>query len=283
MEQASAAKEKILVFEPHPDDVAFQLSGSVARWLSLGIEVMVCTITTGNNSNFDINISSGEIERVMAEEHRRAMGLLGLDDGHALMWRYNDLGLDPGRDRLPLLKDMVRLIRKYRPVTVVTMDPKNRDNEENADHRLAAMTGFEAAAVAAYPNVFREQFDEEGVTPHFSARVLHYMSPEPDYFVDIAGEFIGKKIELGLIYGSQLELMLTEARERLAVMGLRSDLFELPPEVIWPEMCREIAAESVALHNRRYPDRPPMEHAEAFRLQYLGVVDKLRGLIPGLE
>ena len=289
--------EKILIFEPHPDDVAFQIAGSVVKWLTEGKEVMVCTITKGNNSTFDMNISSEEIEKVMASEHSKAIQLMGLDEEHAIRWQYDDLGLDPGRDRLPLLQDMIRLIRKFKPATVVSMDPKNAENEENPDHKLVAITALEASAMAAYPNVFREQFDEHGINqhclvasglrsearctgPHFVGRMLFYMSPEPDIFIDISGEPLAKKIELGLIYSSQLDLMMTEAKERLKTLGATFPLFDMPKEDLWPLMCTEIASRTASECLRKYPEKTGITHAESFRLQYLGIVDKIRTFLP---
>jgi N-acetylglucosamine malate deacetylase 1 len=272
--------ERILIFEPHPDDVAFQIAGSVVKWLGEGKEVMVCTVTKGNNSTFDLNVSSDEIEKVMAGEHSKAVRVLGLDEDHIVRWQYDDLGLDPCRDRLPLLRDMIMLIRIFRPVTVVTMDPKNAENEENPDHRLVAVTALEASAMAAYPNVFREQFDETGVSQYFVGRMLYYMSPEPDVFIDISGEPLSKKIELGLIYSSQLDLMMTEAKERLKTLGITFPLFEMPKEDLWPLICTEIASGTAVEYQKKYPGKPVISHAESFRLQYLGIVDKIRAFLP---
>jgi N-acetylglucosamine malate deacetylase 1 len=272
--------ERILILEPHPDDVAFQVSGSVVKWLGEGKEVMICTVTKGDNSTFDMSVESKEIEIIMSVEHSRAMELLGLDAKHSIRWQYDDLGLDPGRHRLPLLRDMISLIRKFKPATVVTMDPKNCDNEENPDHKLVAATGFEAAAMAAYPNVFREQFDEAGIDQHFVGRMLYYMSPEPDLFIDISGRPLEKKIELGFIYSSQLDLMMHEAKERLKTLGTDFPLFDLSKEQLWPIMCTGIAANTASEFNRKNPDKPAIEHAEAFRLQYLGIVDKIKDMLP---
>jgi LmbE family N-acetylglucosaminyl deacetylase len=325
-------KEKILIFEPHPDDVAFQIAGSVVKWLTEGKEIMVCTITKGNNSTFDENVSSEEIEKVMAGEHSKAIQMLGLDEEHAIRWQYDDLGLDPGRDRLRLLEDMIRLIRKFKPATVISMDPKNAENEENPDHKLVAITALEASAMAAYPNAFREQFDEHGINQHclfasgsrgktgcarshfliasgsssetgcarshflfasglrgetgcsrshFVGRMLYYMSPEPDIFIDISGESLAKKIKLGLIYSSQLDLMMTEAKERLKTLGATFPLFEMPKEDLWPIICTEIASDTADECLRKYPEKPVITHAESFRLQYLGIVDKIREFLPG--
>lgn len=272
--------EKILVFEPHPDDVAFQISGSVRKWINEGGEVAICTVTTGNNSTFDPGVSSEQIEEIMLREHREAMKLLGVDDDHYVQWHYNDLGIDPGLDRPKLLSDMVKLIRKFKPVTVVTMDPKNITNEENPDHRAVAMTGFEAAALAAAPNFLPEQFAEPGVEQHFVSRALFYMSPEPDTFIDISDEPFDTKIKLGFVYDSQLELLTTEAKQRLSGMGVELELFDMPKDQLWPMVCRQMAEAAAEEARRMYPHREKIELAEAFRMQYIGVVEKIRDFLP---
>jgi LmbE family N-acetylglucosaminyl deacetylase len=271
--------DRILIFEPHPDDIAFQISGSVFKWIAEGHEVMICTITTGNKSTFDINVTSSEIEEIMTKEHKKAMKFFGLSQKNVVQWKYDDLGLDLGRDRRALLRDMVRLIRNFKPVTVITIDPKNRENEENVDHRLVAMTGFEAAAMAAYPNVFKDQFEEQGVDQHFVSRVLFYMSPDPDTFIDISEGLLEKKIQLGLIYDSQLELMLTEARKRLGPLNIYFPALELPKETIWANFCRVLAVATANECKKKYPKRKNIQYAEEFRLKYLGVLDKIRDFL----
>jgi LmbE family N-acetylglucosaminyl deacetylase len=263
--------------------VAFQIAGSVVRWLSKGAEVMVCTVTKGDSSTFDMNISSEEIGKVMSAEHSKAMSTLGIDDKHSIRWEYSDLGLDPGTHRLPLLRDMIWLIRRFRPATVVTMDPKNAENEENPDHKLVAVTALEAAAMSAYPNVFREQFDEPGVSQHFVGRMLFYMSPEPDFFIDISGEAFERKIEAGFAYSSQLDLMKHEAKERLKSLGMEFPLFDVPKGMLWPVICAEIAAEAGRMFSEKNPKKPAMKQAEAFRQQYLGIVDKIKSILPADE
>jgi len=278
--------EKILIFEPHPDDVAYQVSGSVAKWKEEGKEIMICTVTTGNNSTFDKKVTAEQIKKTMMKEHHKAMESLGIDVEHLVQWDFNDLGLDPGLDRKSLLEKMVYLIRKFKPTTVITMDPLNRDFEENPDHRTVAMTGFEAAALAAYPNFLPEQFSDKELSQVFVSRVLFYMSPEPNAFVDIAGEPFDKKVELGAIYLSQLELMTTEIDSRLRAMGLQPEILEFPIDKIWKTVCESSAkqtAEQSIEFFKKHPNLAPrvnLEYAEAYRMYYLGAVEKLREFLP---
>ncbi len=277
--------ERILIFEPHPDDVTYQISGTVYKWLQERKEVMICTVTTGNNSTFKPDVSKEQIKAIMMEEQKKAMDLLGIKPENRVQWKYDDLGIDPALDRQKLLSDMVLLIRKFKPTTVVTMDPKNILMEENPDHRAVASVGFEAAAMAAYPNFLKEQFGQ-GISQHFVSRILFYMSPEPNVFVDISGEPLEMKKKLGAVYQSQLELMIGETDARLRNLGLDPEVMEVPPIGLWEAVCESSAqghAEEGMIFYKSHPDlapRVPLEYAEAFRLYYLGAVEKLRNLLP---
>ena len=164
--------EKILIFEPHPDDVAYNFMGTVIKWLDEGKDLTICTVTKGNNSTFKPSVSMEEIEEVMMEEHQKVHEMLHLDSSSIIQWDYDDLGIDPAKDRPELLRKMIQLIREVKPTTVVTIDPKNMENEENPDHRIVAIEGFEAAAMAAYPHVYREDWEKSEVSPHFVSRML---------------------------------------------------------------------------------------------------------------
>jgi LmbE family N-acetylglucosaminyl deacetylase len=279
-------REKILIFEPHPDDIAYQISGSVFKWLNEEKEIFICTVTKGNNSTFNLHVSSEQIEKIMMEEHHNAMKFLEIPEDHQIQWKYDDLGIDPALDRQKLLFDMILLIRQVRPTTVITMDPKNIPLEENPDHRAVASVGFEATAMAAYPNVMRDQFEKYQVSPHFTARILFYMTPDPNVFVDISGDPFDKKKVLGTFYPSQLELMITEADARLRTLGLDPELKEVPNKDLWEAVCESSANEHAQEGMQFYKTHPhlaprvPLQYAEAFRLCYLGSVEKLRDLLP---
>lgn len=266
--------ERILVFEPHPDDLAFQIGGSVAKWMAQGREVFVCTVTNGNNSTFDPAVSRARIREIMLHEHAQAMDYLGVDAAHYVQWEFDDLGLEEPPARDELLPRMIRLIRDVRPATVVTLDPAHNWLEENPDHRAVALCGFQAANLAAHPHLYTG-----GPAPHFVSRALFYMTENPDVFVDIAGAPLETKIALGLMYESQLDLMLTEARQRLAGLGIRLPLFDLPGSEIWPMMCRQLAEDAAAECVAWRPERP-VDLAEGFRLHYPGVLNKIRAHIP---
>lgn len=235
----------------------------------------------------------------MMQEHSEAMKFLGIDSNHHIQWKYNDLGIDPALDRPKLLADMIRIIRRFKPTTVVTMDPQNFLMEENPDHRTVALTSFEASAMAAYPNVFRDQFEDKDISPHFVSRILFYMSPEPNIFIDIAGDPLETKKNIGGIYKSQLDLMMGEIDSRLYNLNwsMKSMLERMDPQLsglignpaaLWYVICESSAiqtANEAALCSKSHATETPvsqgkLEFAEAFRLYFLGAVEKLRPFLP---
>jgi LmbE family N-acetylglucosaminyl deacetylase len=269
--------ERILIFEPHPDDVAFQIGGSVAKWVSQGREVFVCTVTNGSSSTFNPAVTREQITETLMAEHVRALSRLGVDADHYIQWDYDDCCVDPGATHTDLRPRMMELIRRIRPVTVVTLDPTHNMMDENPDHRATALCAFESAALAATHTLYPGQLSQD-VQPHFVSRVLFYMSEFPTVFVNIEGAPLDAKLAAGLEYASQLELLATDARRRLAGLGAHLPLFDMPPGDIWRMMCRQIA-EDMAAECVAWDPARDIQFAEGLRMQYLGIVDKIKDFL----
>ena len=82
----------------------------------------------------------------------------------------------------------MRLIRMYRPETVVTADPYRR-YIWHRDHRIAARVTLDAIFpyardVHAYPDLL-----EEGLQPHKVKEILLWGSPDTNYRLDITDTF----------------------------------------------------------------------------------------------
>jgi LmbE family N-acetylglucosaminyl deacetylase len=88
-------------------------------------------------------------------------------------------------------KELVRLIRMYRPSTVVTTDPYRR-YIWHRDHRVTGQIVLDAVFpyardIHSYPDLL-----EEGLEPHIVKEVLLWGSPEPNYCSDITDTFESK-------------------------------------------------------------------------------------------
>jgi len=178
-----AKQAEIMVITPHPDDAEFGVSGTVARWVSEGRDVIYVVCTNGDKGTSDPNMKSDELARIREQEQRAAAKLLGVRD--VIFLGYPDQTLE---DTPEFRKEIVRLIRVYRPEIVVTADPYRR-YLWHRDHRITGQVVLDAVFpyardFLAYPDLL-----EEGLQPHKVKEVLLWASEDPNYRSDITDTF----------------------------------------------------------------------------------------------
>jgi len=177
-------KEGVLVVTPHPDDAEFGVAGSVAHWVSEGREVVYVVCTNGDKGSPHPDTDPGELIRIREEEQMQAASLLGVSKVHFL--RYPDQGLE---DTPSFRKDLVRLIRNYRPYTVVTSDPY-RKYIWHRDHRITGQVVLDAVFPYARDYLsFPDLWKHEGLEPHKVREVLLWGAEQPNCFLDITDTF----------------------------------------------------------------------------------------------
>jgi len=107
-----------MVVTPHPDDAEYGVAGTVARWTSNGKDVVYVVCTNGDKGTSDSNMKPEELAKIREEEQLAAARLLGVRE--VIFLRHPDQSLE---DTADFRKELVRLIRLYKPETVVTADP----------------------------------------------------------------------------------------------------------------------------------------------------------------
>jgi LmbE family N-acetylglucosaminyl deacetylase len=150
----------VLVITPHPDDAEFGVAGTVVRWVKEGKDVVYAVCTNGDKGTSDINVKPAELAKVREEEQLCAAEVLGVRE--VIFLRHPDQGLE---DTAEFRKEIVRLIRTYRPDIVVTSDPYRR-YLWHRDHRITGQVVLDAVFpyardLYAYPDLL-----EEGLQPH---------------------------------------------------------------------------------------------------------------------
>ena len=128
----------ILVITPHPDDAEFGVAGTVARWTAAGKQVVYVVCTNGNKGTSDISLKPEQLVQIRMQEQRNAANVLGVQE--IIFLAYPDQGLE---DTPEFRKQIVRLIRQYRPHTIVTADPYRR-YIWHRDHRIAGQVVLDA-------------------------------------------------------------------------------------------------------------------------------------------
>ena len=180
----SVKKAHVLVVMPHPDDAEFGVAGTVARWVREGKDVVYAVCTSGDKGTSDINMKPAELAKIREKEQLAAAKLLGVRE--VVFLRHADQSLE---DTPEFRKEIVRLIRIYRPEVVVTASPYRR-YVWHRDHRITGQVTLDAIFpyardIYAYPDLL-----EEGLQPHKVKEVLLWASEDDiNYRSDITDTF----------------------------------------------------------------------------------------------
>ena len=187
----------VMVITPHPDDAEFGVAGTVARWSSEGKDVIYVVCTNGDKGSSDPDMKPAELARIREQEQLAAANILGVRE--VIFLRHPDQGLEETPE---FRKEIVRLIRMYRPETVVTADLYRR-RLWHRDHRITSQVTLDA--IFPYARDFHAYPDlmEEGLQPHKVKELLLWGAEEPNHRTDISGTF-DRKIEALFCHSSQV-------------------------------------------------------------------------------
>lgn len=206
-----------MVIFAHPDDAEFGCAGTIAKWVHEGWDVVyvVCTDASGGGPDeaHDVGPAARRaiIETRQAEQ-RAACDILGVKE--LVFLHYQDGTLQP---TLELRRDLVRVMRQYRPTRLICYSPERSwkptlmIGRYHPDHLAAG----QAALAAVYPACqnpwdFPELLDE-GFLPHKVREIFIMASPEPNFPVDIS---------------DTLEIKLKALRAHVSQVGNRPELEE---------------------------------------------------------
>ncbi|MCA9980620.1 MAG: PIG-L family deacetylase [Anaerolineales bacterium] len=168
----------------HPDDLEFGVAGTAAKWAKNGTEVTYVLLTDGNAGSHQKGMTKAKLAEIRRAEQERAAAITGVQ-------KCIFLGYDDGllENSLHLRKELVRLIREYRPNVVACMDPTNffpSDTYINhPDHRASGPAALDAVFPAAEMPLLYPDFDAEGLQPHKVNHVYLFFTNEANYYVDI--------------------------------------------------------------------------------------------------
>jgi LmbE family N-acetylglucosaminyl deacetylase len=207
-EQKQEQNKVAMVIVAHPDDAELGAAGTVATWVRDGWEVyyVICTDATGGGPDDATDVGPAakrKVSETRKREQRAAGAVLGLKDVFFL--DYPDGQLQPS---IELRRDLVRLLRRYRPSRVICQSPDRTwtptlfIGRYHSDHLAAG----QASLAAIYP-MSQNPWDfpdllEEGLLPHKIAEIYITGAPVVNYFVDIS-DIMDIKIKALLSHASQ--------------------------------------------------------------------------------
>ncbi|MFH1522860.1 MAG: PIG-L family deacetylase [Patescibacteria group bacterium] len=196
-------KRKFLIFSPHPDDLDFACSGTCAKLISEGNEVVYCIITNGEKGGRKLNQSKKEMIAIREQEQRNAGKVVGVKK--VIFLRQADGDLEHTRE---LRKKITEIIRKVKPNIVISFDPSNNSFDNfyryHRDHRIAAEVVFDAIYPAVGSEVFFPELMKKNILPHKIDEVWFYAPERPNFFINIT-KTIDKKIKALKKHKSQIK------------------------------------------------------------------------------
>lgn len=173
----------VMIVTPHPDDAEYGVAGTVARWTKEGRSVVYVVCTNGDKGSSDPLMKPEDLVAIREAEQRAAAEVLGVRE--VLFLRHSDQQLE---DTPEFRKQIVRLIRLYRPQIVVTADPYRR-YVWHRDHRVAGQVTLDAVFPCARDHLAYPDFLEQNLLPHKVKEVLFWGAEDLNYRSDITDTF----------------------------------------------------------------------------------------------
>lgn len=171
---------RVLAVYAHPDDPEVSCGGALARWAAAGAEVHVAIACRGDKGSQDPTTDPNALATQRADEVAAAAAALGLAGVELL--GHPDGELDATSS---LTAEIVGLVRRLRPDTVVAPDPTavffGDGYVSHADHRAIGWATLDAVAPASSSPLY---FPDRGPA-HQVSTVLLSGTLDPDLWVDI--------------------------------------------------------------------------------------------------
>lgn len=199
--------KRILIVVAHPDDIEFRYAGSVAKWIQEGNEVEYCVATSGDkgfNSSGKESLSRKERQDIRESEQISAAKIVGVKKVHFLKFPDGEL-----ENNASLRKEIVKLIRIFKPEIVVSGDPSMNSFDSfpgyHSDHRSIATAVFDSLYPACgNENFFPELISEENLKPFTPKLAMLGNSDNADTWTDIE-DFFDIKMKALACHKSQIE------------------------------------------------------------------------------
>lgn len=177
-----------LAFGAHPDDVELSCGATLLKIIDEGLRVAVCDLTGGEMGTL------GTVETRRAEAFH-ASELMGYSSREIL-----DLGDSELFYTQENLREIIRIVRKYRPDTVFCNPPEER----HPDHMKASRLVRDACFYAGLKRI-ETSLDGQPQLPHRPRHLFYYLQfrqTEPDIVVDVSSTFERSR-EGVMAFGSQ--------------------------------------------------------------------------------
>jgi LmbE family N-acetylglucosaminyl deacetylase len=180
--------QNILVILAHPDDPEFFCGATLARWARAGHHITYQLLTCGDkgfNDSTPVDMTPDALCAIRHEEQIAAAKVIGVGADAIHFMDCPDGYLVPNID---LRRDIVRVIRKFKPDILVTCDPQTLFaiyGINHPDHRAAGQVVLDAVFPAAGNKEYFPELLKEGYEPHMPREVWCSLTMQPNVAIDI--------------------------------------------------------------------------------------------------
>ena len=187
--------QRVMGIVAHPDDLDVIAGASIAKYLQQGAEVEYLILTDGGKGSDDLEMTTETLIRTRQKEQRDALAAVGGKPENVHFLPYPDGELE---NTIGLKRDIVREIRRFKPDTVITLDPtviysKSTHRINHPDHRAAGQAVLDAVFPLARDRLTFPELAAEGFGPHKVKTVLLSDFDSATYYEDITDTFIYKE------------------------------------------------------------------------------------------
>jgi LmbE family N-acetylglucosaminyl deacetylase len=200
------SSQNILVILAHPDDPEFFCGATLAKWARAGHHITYQLLTCGDkgfNESTSAEMTTDALCAIRHEEQIAAARVIGVDVDAVHFLDRPDGYLVPDLD---LRREIVRVIRKFKPDILITCDPQTLFAPygiNHPDHRAAGQVVMDAVFPAAGSPVFFPELLTEGYDPHMPKEVWCSLTMQPNIKIDVT-ETWQTKLEAILEHKSQV-------------------------------------------------------------------------------
>jgi len=213
----------VMVFTPHPDDDTFLCGGTMALLAANKNKVIVVIYTNDNKGSLDLEMTRERLAVIRRAEEEAACAVLGIPKENLIWLGYEDGDLEYADPKI-LRGEACRLIKKFRPDAIFTIDPGTTNERwHKTDHRMAAFITKDAFIASEWQLYYPQHLLDEGLKPYRVPLAYYYYTEEPNYSVDITA-IVDKKIEASAKHVSQFPPSLnkyTPEMSKEAFAGIR--------------------------------------------------------------
>jgi LmbE family N-acetylglucosaminyl deacetylase len=194
--------KRALIISAHPDDSEFGAAGTCYLWTQEGWEFRHVICTDGSKGSEDPAMTADKLVPLRRDEQRAAASVVGSKD--VIFLDNVDGELRYNRETL---RDIVRLIRTYKPYAVFSHDPNQIVRNMFINHPDHRATG-EMALDAVYPlarnrPTFPELLDE-GLEPFSVKEIYLWTASDTNFDVDVT-DILDVKFEALSKHASQFD------------------------------------------------------------------------------